>query len=233
MRQMLCHYSLEKGVALVRMDDGKVNALSRAMFTELLAAIERAEEGANAIVLTGRPGILSAGFDLREMTSAPDAAVAQIRAGVDAYMRLYESPLPVVAACPGHALAGGSVLLLAADYRVGASGDFRIGLTEVEIGIPLPVFAVELARARLATAELERATLRAHIYGPDDAVHAGYLDEVLSPEDVLRRAREEALKLAEMPRVSYAATKTRLRGRTIEHIRATVEADLSNIARGQ
>jgi enoyl-CoA hydratase len=225
-------YELEGTTALIVMDDGKANALSDVMIAELGDALARAEKEASAVVLAGRPDRFCAGFDLKVMMSSPDAARALLRSGADLLMKLYGSRLPIVAACTGHALAGGALVLLTADVRVGAAGAFRIGLNEVSIGMPVPVLAMELARDRLAPTELGRATLRAQIYGPDDAARVGYLDEVAPAGDVLARAKEEAAKLGALAGSAFHATKKRLRGRTIERIVSTLDEDMAAIAAG-
>ena len=222
-------YTLEDSLAVVRMDDGKANALSVEMIDALLAALARAEQEAKAVVLAGRPERFCAGFDLRVMMSGPGPATALLKRGSELLMRLYETPLPLVVACTGHALAGGALVVLTGDLRIGASGAFKIGLNEVSIGLPVPVLAMELARDRLAKAELARATLMAQIYAPDDAVRAGYLDEVVAADALLDRARQEAARLGALPKVAYRATKARLRGATIQHIRGSLEADMAQI----
>ena len=226
------HYRLEGTTAIVQMDDGKANALSEAMITELRDALTRAEKEATAFVLAGRPDRFCAGFDLRVMMSSPEAAKVLLRDGADLLMRLYGSPLPVVAACTGHALAGGALVLLTADLRIGAAGAFRIGLNEVAIGMPTPVLAMELARDRIATTELVRATLRAQIYEPEEAARIGYLDEVRPAAEVLARATEEAAKLGGLSRMAYHATKKRQRGKTIAHVLATLDEDMRSITLG-
>lgn len=225
-------YTLEGTTAIVQMDDGKANALSEPMIDALLEALVRADKEASAVVLAGRPERFCAGFDLKVMMSGPDAAKALLRRGADLLMKLYGFPLPLVAACTGHALAGGALVLLTADVRVGAAGSFRIGLNEVAIGLPVPVLAMELARDRLVTSELGRATLQAQIYGPEDAVRAGYLDEVVSADDVMARAKAEAARLGALSRPAYAATKARLRGRTIAHVLGTLDEDMQQITMG-
>lgn len=228
----VANYQLEGTTALVQMDDGKANALSEAMISELVEALTRAEKEATAVVLAGRPDRFCAGFDLRVMMSSPEAATGLLRRGADLLMRLYGSPLPIVAACTGHALAGGALVLLTTDVRIGAAGAFRIGLNEVSIGLPVPVLAMELARDRIAATELGRATLRAQIYGPDEAARVGYLDEVVPAADVVARAKEEAARLGAFSRLAYHGTKQRLRRKTIQHILATLDEDMATISRG-
>jgi enoyl-CoA hydratase len=222
-------YTLEGNLALVVMDDGKANALSDAMLDALSAAIDRAEKEAAALVLVGRKDRFCAGFDLRAMMASHDSAKALLRRGSAVLMKLYGAKVPLVLACTGHALAGGALVLLTGDVRIGASGAYRIGLNEVSIGLPVPVLAMELARDRLTTAELGPATLESRIYGPEDAQKAGYLDLVVPEGDVLARAKTEATRLAAQPKSAYAATKERLRGRTIKHIEDTLDADMATL----
>jgi enoyl-CoA hydratase len=225
-------YALEGTTAVIHMDDGKANALSDAMITALLDALGRAEKEASAIVLVGRQDRFCAGFDLKSMMSGPENAKALLRRGSDLLMKLYGVPLPLVVACTGHALAGGALVLLTGDVRIGATGAFRIGLNEVAIGMPVPVLAMELARDRITPTELGRATLQAQIYSPEDAARVGYLDTLVAPEEVLARAKEEAVKLGGLSRPAYSATKTRLRGRTIAHIISTFEDDMTSLMAG-
>ncbi|MFO0549116.1 MAG: crotonase/enoyl-CoA hydratase family protein [Polyangiaceae bacterium] len=222
-------YSLDGQVATVAMDDGKANALSHEMIEGLLGAIDRAETEASALVLVGRPERFSAGFDLKIMMSGPEPAKALLRRGSELLMRLYGCKVPLVIACTGHALAGGALMVLTGDVRIGADGPFKLGLNEVQIGLPVPVLAMELARDRLLASELTRATLLATIYTPVEAVRAGYLDEVAPVADVLSKAQATAQRLAELGRAPFVATKTRLRQRTIDFINSSLESDMASI----
>ena len=222
----IVRYTLEGTTAIVTMDDGKANALSYPMNDGLLDAYARAEREARAMVLVGRPDKFCAGFDLKVVMSGPDAARELMRRGGDLLMKLYAAPFPLVVACTGHALAGGALLVLTGDYRVGAHGSYRIGLNEVSIGMPLPVLAVEMARDRLAPAALAHATLGGLAYGPDEAVAAGYLDAVAPADQLVARAAQEAARLGAFSRPAYRATKERLRGKTIAYITSTMQDDM-------
>ncbi len=222
-------YALEGNIATVVMDDGKANALSEAMIDGLSGAIDRAEREASALVICGRKDRFCAGFDLRVMMSSPDAAKQLLRQGSALLMKLYGAKVPLVMACTGHALAGGALVLLTGDVRVGARGAFKIGLNEVSIGMPVPVLAMELARDRLDVRELGPATLESRIYTPDDAAKAGYLDIVVADEEVLARAKAEATRLTGLAKGAYAATKERLRRKTIEHVNDTLESDMASL----
>ncbi len=223
-------YDLEDSIAVVRMDDGKANALSVAMIDALLAALDRAEGEAKALVLAGRRERFCAGFDLRVMMSGMEQATALLKHGSELLMRLYAAKVPLVIACTGHALAGGALVVLTGDLRIGAQGAFKIGLNEVSIGLPVPVLAMELARDRLVQSELPRATLMAQIYTPDEAMRAGYLDAVVTADELLARAKQEAARLGALSGSAFRATKTRLRGATIEHIRGSLERDMAAFA---
>jgi len=225
-------YTLEGTIAVLRMDDGKANALSDAMIDALVAALDRAEKEASAIVLVGRPDRFCAGFDLKIMMSGPDNAKALLRRGAALLMKLYGVSIPLVIACTGHALAGGALVLLTGDVRVGSTGAYRIGLNEVSIGMPVPVLAMELARDRIISSDLGRATLEATIYSPEDAARVGYLDVALTPEAVLPRAMAEATRLSGLARTAFTATKARLRGKTIAHILGTLEEDMASLMAG-
>lgn len=219
-------FELLDAVAVVRMDDGKANALSPAMLDGLEGALSRAAKEAKATVLVGRAGRFSAGFDLRHMMAGPAEARALVTRGAEVLLAAYAHPQPLVVACTGHALAGGALLVLTGDARVGTLGAFKIGLNEVAIGMPLPILALELARDRLDPRKLTEATLTARQYAPLDAVAAGYLDEALEPDAVLPAALEHARRLAPLSGAPFAASKRALRGGTIDHIRDTLEANL-------
>lgn len=225
----IVHYTLQDKVAVIKMDDGKVNALSVEMIAELLAALTRAEEEASAAVLIGRTDKFCAGFDLRVMMSGPEQAKALLGRGSELLLRLYGATLPLVIACSGHAMAGGALVVLTGDTRIAAQGEFKIGLNEVQIGLPVPVLAMEFARSRLLPTEMTRATLQAQIYTPDEAARAGYVDRVVAPEELQAAAIAEAVRLGAMARSAYKATKLRLRGGVIADIKARMEDDMRTL----
>ena len=221
---------IRDNVAVIQMDDGKVNALSYDMLAALNDALDTAEAEAKALVLVGRPGRFCAGFDLKSMTESPASAVRLLTAGCDVFMRLYGFDLPVVIASSGHAIAGGALLTLCGDYRVGVEGEFKYGLNEVAIKMPLPILGVELARDRLAKHALNSATLGAKLFDPTEAVDAGYLDLVVPPEHLLTASLKVAEGLGQYDRHAFSQTKQRLRGSIIAHILDTLEEDMSSFA---
>jgi enoyl-CoA hydratase len=223
----LVRFELRDSVALLRFDDGRANAVSHAAIEALHAALERAEKEAGAVVLLGRPGRFSAGFDLGVIQQGRDASRALVSAGGELLLRIVESEVPVVAACSGHALAMGALLLLASDLRIGASGDFKLGLNEVAIGLTLPAFALELAQVRLARSQLVRAAALAEVYDPAGAQAAGFLDRVVAPERLEAEALAAAAALAKLSRPAYQGTKRKLHGAWVERVRATLAQDMA------
>ncbi|MEN8719917.1 MAG: crotonase/enoyl-CoA hydratase family protein [Oceanococcaceae bacterium] len=217
---MAVSYDLRDGVAWITMDDGKVNAVSPPMAESLIGAIDRAEGEASALVLTGRPGKFSAGFDLKIMQGG-DASAAQalLNRGGDVALRLFDSRLPTIALCNGHALAMGALLLLACDTRIGVAGEFKIGLNETAIGMPLPLFGIELPRARLNPVALTAAVVQSRLYAPADAVAVGYLDEVVAEAAATERTQQVGAAFGQLPRAAYRANKEQVHAATIARIR--------------
>jgi enoyl-CoA hydratase len=198
------------GVLVATMDDGKVNALTMEVIDGLRSAVGVAAGRGQPLVITGRDGCFSAGFDLALVNGGDrDLFSATFAEGALLYREIVEAPMPVVASCTGHALAGGALLLLSADYRIGRVGSYRLGLNELRIGMALPTFAVVMASHRLERRYLTAATMFAEIVSPERAVTMGYLDEMV--EDPLPRASSLAGELAALPQEPFATTKRRIR----------------------
>jgi enoyl-CoA hydratase len=215
--------SYQGDIAIIRMDDGKANVINPAMVASLNGALDEAEAKAKAIVLSGREGRFSGGFDLQALTgSGPEAASELLDLGAKLLIRLYGNRLPVVAACTGHAIAMGVFILHACDTRVGASGAYKIGANETTNGMVLPKFALELSAARLNPMHVTKAVVQAFIYGAEEAVEAGYLDMVVPLEQVEAQAIAIAGLLAQLPGHAYHGNKMAIRGATIERIKASI-----------
>jgi enoyl-CoA hydratase len=228
---MSVSYSVQDHVGVVDFDDGKANVYNHGVLGALSECLDRAEADAavHAVVLAGRPGRFSAGFDLATMTAGPDSMRGLVTAGGRLVARLLLEPLPVVAACTGHALAAGALVLLAADRRIGAEGDWKIGLNEVAIGMPLPLWAVELARYRMPPSQLDRIVL-GEIGGPSDALASGFLDRVVQPERVFAEAMATAVKLAELRGAAVAGTKSRVRARVARRMLEGMDDDIAGLS---
>ncbi|TMS00543.1 crotonase/enoyl-CoA hydratase family protein [Nonomuraea basaltis] len=221
-------YQLKNSVATIIMDDGKVNVFSLPMVTELSAALDQAAADSAVVLLGGRDGVLSAGFDLGTLSAGGDEAVAMVRGGFELAARLLSFPTPVVIACTGHAVAMGAFLLLSGDYRVGAAGPYRLAANEVAIGITMPYAAVEILRQRLTPACFTRAVALAEIFSPGDAVAAGFLDRVVEPARVWDAARATAESLSKLDMGAHAASKLRARQHVLEAVRAGIEKEFGD-----
>jgi len=209
---------------VVTLDDGKVNALSLAMFEAIDAALDAAVERRLPVVLTGRDGVFSAGFDLEVLRAGDADARAMVGAGFELSYRLLSFPVPVVIACTGHALAMGVFLVLSGDYRVGAYGDYRIGANEVAIGIPMPDFGIEICRQRLTPAAFNRAVINAEMFDPEAAVAAGFLDRAVGGREVMDVAEGMAAQLGAFDVRVHTKTKLRARAGALGAIRAAIDA---------
>jgi enoyl-CoA hydratase len=223
---MSIQYELTDSIAVLRMDDGKANALSPGMLNQLDHALDRAEKEAKATVLLGREGCFCAGFDLRVMMAGMDAARGLVTHGAAVLMRCYEHPQPLVIGCTGHAIAGGALLVATGDLRIGAAGSYKIGLNEVANSMPVPILAHSLASDRLDPRELTKAVLHSHMYDPESAAKAGWLDRVVPVEELEKTVLEEARRLAALPAWPYRVTKRSLRKQTIAYVRDTLAANM-------
>ena len=222
----LIRYSLRDGIAEVVMDDGAVNKMSSEMLSAPADACDRAEADHAVLMLRGRSGVFSAGFDLKTFQQGREATLEMMRLGARLARRLLSFPYPVVCACTGHAYPMGAFLLLAADRRIGTTGDYRIGMNETAIGLTLPLFAVEIARQRLSPAYFQRVTT-GDLYRPEEAVVAGFLDEVVPAERLEARAQEVARGLCGIDFAAHAATKQRLRRGALSAIDAAIDDGLA------
>ncbi len=216
-------------VMIIHLDDGKANALSFDLIAAIDAAITEAErdDEIGAVVLHGREGRFSGGFDLAVMFGDDFGSIMDLVADGGSLVRhLYGCGVPVVAACTGHALAAGALLLLGSDVRVGADIDAKIGLNEVAIKMVLPDWALTLAVDRLSKRHLQRAVANARVTAPRDAVDVGFLDEVVPADQVLGRAIQIATDLAAtLHPASYARTVEKIRGAVLDEMAGEIAAD--------
>jgi enoyl-CoA hydratase len=212
---------------LLTLDDGKANALSFAMFDAFNAGLDAASATGKPVVIAGRPGKFSAGFDLSIMAGDRADMLRLLRRGADLAVRLLSFETPVVLAVTGHALAMGALLCLSADYRVGIRGAYKIGLNEVAIGMTLPWFGVELARARIEETQLNSAVSLAHIYDPDGAASVGYLDEAVEEADLPVRISSLVESFAGLNMTAHRETKARVREPLLQRLEEALAKDFA------
>lgn len=216
--------TVDDGIATIRVDDGKVNAIDVAVLAALDTALDECA-GDRAIVLCGREGVFSAGLD-RALLDAPAERIGELAVALTrTVMRLWTEPRPVVAAATGHAVAGGTVLAMACDHAVAADGDFRWGLNETAIGLPLPQWVIDLARSTVRADRLEGLVLSGRLIDSREAVEVGFAGELAPPGDVVAVAHRRAAELAAPPAAVYAETKRRLRRSTADAALAALDGD--------
>jgi enoyl-CoA hydratase len=213
-------------VSTVAMDDGKVNAFSIPMLRSLHEAFDEAERHGTVVLLKGRPGCFTAGFDLPTLGGPRRDVVTLLRLGATLAERILSFPAPVTIACTGHAFPAGAFLLMAADTRLGAGGPFRLGLNEVRIGLTLPWFAIVLARHRLSPAHFDHAAVTGVMFDPEMAQEAGLLDAVVPAAELESAAVRAAEDLASIDRSAHSATKARVREPVLEELRRAIASEL-------
>ncbi|WP_053146192.1 crotonase/enoyl-CoA hydratase family protein [Pseudomonas sp. P97.38] len=225
----LIGYHLEDGIATLTLNNGKVNAISPDVIVAFNAALDQATVDRAVVIITGQPGILSGGYDLKVMTAGPQQAVSLVTAGSTLARRLLSHPFPVVVACPGHAVAKGAFLLLSADYRIGVDGPFSIGLNEVQIGMTMHHAGIELARDRLRKSAFHRSVINAEMFNPQDAVGAGFLDKVVSAQDLQEAALEAARQLKKLNMTAHKNTKLKVRKALLETLDSAILQDQEHL----
>ena len=185
------------------------NALDPALVAELRAAVAAAPgEGARAIVLSGRPGMYSGGLDVPVLLGLDREAMAGFLGEFLELLRsLALSEIPVVAAITGHAPAGGAVLAIHCDHRVMAAGDFRIGLNEVRVGIPLPQSLHSVLVRVVGRRQAERLGVRGLLVSAEEARAIGLVDELVAPASVVERAVEIARDYLVLPPTAMYRTR--------------------------
>ena len=221
----LISYHLEDGIATLTLSNGKVNAISPDVIAAFNAALDQAVTDRAIVIITGQPGILSGGYDLKVMTAGPKEAVALVTAGSTLARRLLSHPFPVIVACPGHAVAKGAFILLSADYRIGVDGPFSSGLNEVQIGMTMHHAGIELARDRLRRSAFHRSVINGEMFNPQSAVDAGFLDKVVAPEELQSAALEAARQLKKINMTAHKNTKLKVRKALLDALESAIAQD--------
>ena len=212
-------YQENEKIATITIDDGKANAVSPQFVEEVNAALDHAESDKAVVILTGRQGKFSAGFDLSIVSQGGEATTNLVRSGGQLVLRMLGFPSPIIIACNGHSIALGALLLLSTDFRIGVEGNFKIGLNEVAIGMSLPYFGVEIAKERLTATHLGRSVTNAEIFTPQGAVEAGFLDTVVPEEQLMETAMQSAQASTKLDMNAYYTTKLRIRENALNAIK--------------
>ncbi|AGZ52198.1 crotonase/enoyl-CoA hydratase family protein [Mycobacterium kansasii] len=217
-------YTHDETIAVIRMDDGKVNVIGPDMQRALNEAIDQADrDNVGALVIAGNHRVFSGGFDLKVLTSGEvQPAIDMLRGGFELAYRLLSYPKPVVMACTGHAIAMGAFLLTSGDHRVAAHA-YNIQANEVAIGMTIPYAALEIMKLRLTPSAYQQAAGLAKTFFGETALAAGFIDEIALPEVVLSRAEEAAHEFAGLNQQAHAATKLRARADALKAMRAAID----------
>ena len=139
-----------------------------------------------------------------------------VRRGFELLVRLYSYPLPLVAACTGHGIAMGAFIMMACDMRIGTRGDFKMSLPETRISMDLPPLLLELARSRISRRHMNRVALMSEVYNPEQAIDAGFVDEVVDAGELTARTEAIAAELAQLPQQQFAANKLAIRADSLQ-----------------
>ena len=225
----LVDYRFEDGIATLTLNNGKVNAISPEVIAAFNDALDQAVQARAVVIITGQAGILSAGYDLKVMTSSPQNAISLVTQGSTLARRLLSHPFPVIVACPGHAVAKGAFILLSADYRIGVEGPFNIGLNEVQIGMTMHHVGIELARDRLRNSAFHRSVINGEMFDPAGAVEAGFLDKVVPAEQLLATTQAVAQQMKKINMTAHKNTKLKVRKALLETLDAAIEMDKQHL----
>jgi enoyl-CoA hydratase len=217
-------YRNKESIAIITMDDGKVNVLGPTMQQAVNEALDSADrDDVGAVVIAGNHRVFSGGFDLKVLTSGEvQPTIDMLKGGFELSHRLLSYPKPVVMACTGHAIAMGAFLLSSGDHRIAAPA-YNIQANEVAIGMTIPYAALEIMKLRLTPSAYQQATGLAKTFFGETATAAGFLDEIVLPEMVLSRAEEAAREFATLNQHAHAATKLRARAEALQGIRAGID----------
>ncbi len=219
-------YTVNDGIATIAMDDGKANVLSTAMIEELNGAFDKAEADNAVVILTGREGMFSGGFDLKEMKAGPQDALELTSKGSKLARRMMAFPRPVIMVATGHTIAMGAFLALACDYRIIAEGDFKVGLNETMIGMTMHNFGIELGRYRLAKNYFNRCVINAEIFNPRDAVRAGFFDRTVPAEQLAMAGPMAGAMFKQLNETAFKNTKRRSRKEAFAILDQAIADDL-------
>lgn len=222
----LVSYRLEDSIATLTLDNGKVNAISHEVIAAFNRALDQAKQDRAVVIVTSaRPGLFSGGYDLKIMTSSPQAARDLVAEGSTLARRMLAHPYPIISACTGHAVAKGAFILLSSDYRIGTEGPFSIGLNEVQIGMTMHHVGIELARDRLRKAYFHRSVINGEMFNPQQAVEAGFLDQVVPAEQLMPAALAVAEQLKKINMTAHRNTKLKVRRELLETLDRSIELD--------
>ena len=225
MSDKLATLTSKDDVSIITLDDGKANVFSPKMIKDINECLDKVPTERGALIITGREGMFSAGFDLKIISAGDMQATMDMSlSGFKLLSRLFSFPRPILAACSGHGIALGTFLLCCCDYRVGVKGDFMIGANEMRTNMVIPIPILELINHRVSSGHKYRAILGAEMYSIENGIDAGLIDEVVDPEYLMETAMLKAKDLATMGHPSYTLTKELLIREPLQKINDAISA---------
>ena len=208
MSDKLATLTSEDDISIITLDDGKANVFSPKMIQDVNECLDKVPTESGALIITGREGMFSAGFDLKIISAGDTQATMDMSlSGFKLLSRIFSFPRPILAACSGHGIALGTFLLCCCDYRIGVKGDYMIGANEMRTNMVIPIPILELISHRVTASHKYRAILGAEMYSIQDGVEAGLIDEIVDSKDLMEAAMLKAKDLASMGHPSYTLTK--------------------------
>lgn len=208
MSEKIATLTKEDNISIITLDDGKANVFSEEMSKQINQCLDDVPTDTGCLVLQGRDGMFSAGFDLKVIQNGEVQKILDMSSsGFKLLARVFSFPRPVIASCSGHGIALGTFLLCCCDFRVGIKGDFILGANEMRTNMVIPTPILELIRFRLNPSYKYRAILGAEMYSMEEAKEAGLLDIVVDPKELKNFVMEKAKDLATMGHPSYSLTK--------------------------
>ena len=199
---------IENDISIITLDDGKANVFSPKMIQDVNDCLDQVPTQNGALIITGRDGMFSAGFDLKIISAGEMSAITEMTTnGFKLLSRIFSFPRPVLGACSGHGIALGTFLLCCCDYRIGVKGEFMIGANEMRTNMVIPIPILELIKFRVSNGHKYRAILGAEMYLIEDGIEAGLIDEVVEPENLMEASMHKIKDLASMGHPSYTLTK--------------------------
>jgi enoyl-CoA hydratase len=222
-------YTIENNRAEITMDDGKANAMDFTYFEEMNSALSEIESaGAKALIIKGRQGFFSGGLDLKLMaTLAPHDIDRLAETFAHTMLRVFSYPIPTVAVCSGHAIAGGTMLAFACDRRYIMHGNYRVQMNEHAIGIPLPSWMLLIGKAALPVGVQTEALLHAKAYTPEQACAAGIFHGLIEEgADIDAYLNNEVNALMGLHMNAYAIAKRRMREKEAQEALALLKDEL-------
>ena len=198
----------KSATSIITLDDGKANVFSPKMIQDVNDCLDQVPTQKGALIITGRDGMFSAGFDLKIISAGEMSAITEMTTnGFKLLSRIFSFPRPVLGACSGHGIALGTFLLCCCDYRIGVKGEFMIGANEMRTNMVIPTPILELIKFRVSNGHKYRAILGAEMYSIEDGIEAGLIDEVVESENLMEASMHKIKDLASMGHPSYTLTK--------------------------